>query len=78
MNILFAKEVAESRKVIMQQRFAARENDLANSEVFERSAMTLQILRSKLIVVFTLPDIAHDTAAVAPAVHVQNENRQSV
>ena len=74
-NILFAKKVAESRKIIMQQRFTTCENDLADTKVFEREAMTLQILRSKLIIVFTLPDIAHDTAAVTPAVYVQDENR---
>jgi hypothetical protein len=69
-NIQLAKEVAEGRKIIVQQRFTAGENDLADTKIFEREAMALKILRPKLIIVFALPDITHDTAAVTPAVYV--------
>ena len=34
MNLPFAKKVAESGEIVVQQRFAACENDLANAKVF--------------------------------------------
>jgi hypothetical protein len=70
MNILLMEKAAKSCQVIVQQRLTASENDLSDTKVFEREAMALQILRSQLIIVFALPDIAHDTATVAPAVYV--------
>jgi hypothetical protein len=39
--------------------------------------MTLQILGAHLLTGFTLPDVAHDTAAVAATVGVQDENGNS-
>src|SRR5580658_3749147 len=39
--------------------------------------MPLQIGCGKLRATFALPDIAHDTAAIAVAVHVENQNRQT-
>ena len=76
-NLPFTKEIAQSGEIVVQQRFAAGENDVANAEIFERCAMTFQVLHSNLVVGFTLPDIAHDAAAVAAAVGVQDEDRQS-
>src|SRR5580704_10856712 len=49
-NLLLAKEVTEGREVAVQQRFAARENDLTNTKVFEGCAVTFEILCANLIV----------------------------
>lgn len=75
MNLSFAKKVAESGEVVMHQGFATGQNDLTNSEAFKGCAVTLQILRAHLIVGFALPDVAHDTAAVAAAVNVEDQDR---
>ena len=40
-NSLLAKEVAQSREVTVQERFATRENNMADAKVFERRAVTL-------------------------------------
>jgi hypothetical protein len=76
-NLPVAKEVAESGKIVMKQRFAASENDPSDAQIFERCTVTLQILRVHLVVGLALPDVAHDTAAVAATVGVQDEDRQS-
>jgi hypothetical protein len=39
--------------------------------------VTFQILRAHLVVGFALPDVAHDTAAVASIVSVQDEDGQA-
>ena len=39
--------------------------------------MTFQILRSYLLVGFAFPDVAHDAAAVAAVVGVEDEDRQT-
>jgi hypothetical protein len=39
--------------------------------------VAFQILRAHLVVGFSLPDVAHHTTAVAAAVSVQDEDRQS-
>jgi hypothetical protein len=77
MDILVAKEVAESGEIVVQQRFTAGKNDLSNAQLFERCAMTFHILHTDLIIGFALPDVAHDTAAVTATVGVQNEDGQS-
>jgi hypothetical protein len=77
MNLPVAKEVAECGEVIVQQRFAACENHLSNTKVFYGFVVTLQILRAHLLVGLALPDVAHDTAAVAATVGVQYEDGQS-
>jgi hypothetical protein len=38
-NLSIAKKIAESGKIIVQQRFATCKNDLPNTKVFERGAM---------------------------------------
>ena len=73
-NLSFAEKIAQSGKIVVQQRFAACKNDLTNTKVFERSAMTLQILGAHLLTGFALPNVAHDTAAVTAIVGVQDEN----
>jgi hypothetical protein len=40
-NLTFAEKIAQSGKIVVQQRFAAGKNDLTNAKVFERAAMTL-------------------------------------
>jgi hypothetical protein len=77
MNLPVAKKIAESGEIIVKQRFAACKNDLSNTKVFERYAVMFQILRTHLVSGFALPDVAHDTAAVASTVGVQDEDRQS-
>jgi hypothetical protein len=76
-NLPVAKEVAKSGKIVVKQRFAACENDPSDAQIFERCTVTLQILRAHLVAGFALPDVAHDTAAVAATVGVQDENGQS-
>ena len=71
------KEIAESEEIGVKQRFAACKNDLSNTKVFERCAVMFQILDPHLVVGVTLPDVAHDTAAVAATVGVQDEDWQS-
>ena len=39
--------------------------------------MTFQILRAYLLVGFALPDVAHDAAAVAATVGVEDEDREA-
>jgi hypothetical protein len=73
-NLSFAEKIAQSGKIVVQQRLAACKNDLTNAKVFERSAMTLQILGAHLLTGFAFPDIAHETAAVAATVGIQDEN----
>jgi hypothetical protein len=75
-NLLFEKKIAESSEIVVQERFTARENDLANAKISQRCTVTFQILRLNLIVGLALPDVAHDATAVAAAVGIQDENRQ--
>jgi hypothetical protein len=76
MNLPVAKKRAESGEIIVKQRFAACENDLSNTKVFERCAVMFQVLRTHLISGFALPDVTHDTAAVASTVGVQDKDGQ--
>jgi hypothetical protein len=39
--------------------------------------VAFEILRAHLLVGFTLPDVAHDTAAVTSVVSIKNENGQA-
>jgi hypothetical protein len=75
LNLPIAKEVAKSRKIVVQQRFAAREDNLSDAKSLYRVMVTFQIPRSHLFVGFALPDVAHDTAAVASTVSVEDEDR---
>ena len=76
-NLPFGKEIAQGGEIVVHQRFASSEDDVANAEIFERCTVPLQILNAYLVVGFTLPDVAHDAAAVATAVSVQDEDRES-
>jgi hypothetical protein len=77
MNLSLAKEVAESGEIVVQQWFAACKNDLSNAKVFDRCTVMFEILGAHLVVGVALPDVAHDTAAVAATVGVQDEDWQS-
>jgi hypothetical protein len=76
MNLPVAQKIAESGEIIVKQRFAACKHDLSNAKIFERCAVMFQILRTHLVVGFALPNVAHDTAAVASTVGVQDEDGQ--
>jgi hypothetical protein len=76
-NLPVAKKIAQREEIVVQQRFAAGKNDLTNAKVFERRAVPFQILGAHLVTGFALPYVAHDTAAVASSVGVQDENGQS-
>ena len=71
-NLPVTKKVAERGEVVMQQWFAACENNMLNAKSLQRIVMTFQILRAYLLAGFALPDVAHDAAAVASAVSVQD------
>lgn len=76
-NLPVTKEVAESGEVIVEQRFAACENDMPNTKCFERVVVTLQVLRANLVAAVTLPDVAHDATTIASSVGVEDEDRQT-
>ncbi len=73
--LLFAEKLAKRAQIAVQQRFAARQHDLPDTQIAQRRAMTLQVGDPHLFVRLPLPDVAHDTAAVAVAVDVQNQDR---
>jgi hypothetical protein len=73
-NLLVAKEIAERGEVAVKQRFAACKNGLSNTKIFERPAVPLQILGAYLVTGFAFPYVAHDTAAVAATMGVQDED----
>jgi hypothetical protein len=74
MNLPIPKKVTESGEIVMHQGFPTGKNDLANTEDFEGCAVALQILRAHLVVGFALPYVAHNTAAIAAAVNVEDQD----
>src|ERR1700742_954549 len=74
-NVLLTKKPAKSVKIVVQQRLTAGQHHLPHPELAQRYSMAIQIGHSHLLVRLTLPDITHDTAAVAVSVDIQNENR---
>ncbi len=61
----------------MQQRLSAGKDHLANAKPQERFAMARKICQIKFLAVFSLPDIAHQAAAVTVLVDVQQKNRKA-
>ncbi len=68
------KEVTEGREVAVQERLASGEDDLAHAEVAKRDAVAFEADSLKFGGGVALPDVAHDAAAVATAVDVEDEN----
>jgi hypothetical protein len=66
---------AELRPFGIEQRFPTGENYPANSKVTDRFYMWLQIKEAEGTRILVFPDVAHDAAAVAGGVRVQDENR---
>jgi hypothetical protein len=56
----------------MEQRFSAGKNNLANAEMTQRRSMPIKIRYPDLLMDLPLPDIAHDAAAVAVGMDIQN------
>ncbi len=77
MNLPVAKEVAEGGEIVVEQRFAAGENNLSDAKSFYRATVAFEILCAQLLVGFAFPDVAHDTAAVASTVGVEDEDGQA-
>jgi hypothetical protein len=61
----------------MQQRLAARKNNLTYSKPHNRCAMTLEIYEVKLFAIFPLPDITHQAPAVAVLMDIQQKDWQA-
>ncbi len=47
---------------------------MSNAEAMYRQAVAFQIFRFDLLIGFAFPDIAHDAAAIASAMNIQDEN----
>ena len=60
----------------MHQRLAARENYPAHSQRLNIAGVMFEIGDRKLLYGVNLPDVAHQTTAIAAAVWVQDQDRQ--
>ena len=74
-DLLLQKKLAERGQIAVQQRFAAGQDHLADTEIAQRRAMAIQVGDSDLLMRFPLPDVTHDAAAVAVGVDIQNQDR---
>ena len=69
---------AEFEDAGMHERLAARKNDPLNVQVRDAAQLTFQFLTGQGVYIGALPDVAHDAAAVAPAIGIDNQDRQSL
>jgi len=76
MDVEAAEELADCLHVAVEKRLAAGENDVTNAEVLHGLAMTFEGFRGELFAVGALPDVAHDAAAVAERVRVEDQDGQ--
>jgi hypothetical protein len=77
-DILLTEEVAERRQVAVQQRLTTGQYDLPNPELSQRETMPFEIGSFDLLILFTLPDVAHHAAAVASAMHIKDQDRKGL
>lgn len=76
--VQIAEELAEGLKITVKKRFASSKDDLPDSEADHRVTMAFEVCDGQFPEIRTLPDIAHNAAAVALGVNVQNEDRQMI
>ena len=75
-NALRAEERAELRKLRVHEGLAAGEHDPANAKTTDGRKLTLEFNGGEGSCVASLPDVAHDAAAVAGAVCINHEDGQ--
>ncbi len=74
---LIAKDGADLRELWIHKRLAAGEHDPADAETANRFELRLQLPDPEDFVFAIFPDVAHDAAAVAGAVRVDDQDRKS-
>ena len=64
------------RKLRIHEGLATGEHDPANAETTDGRKLTLEVNGGEGFCVASLPDVAHDAAAVAGAVCINHKDRQ--
>jgi hypothetical protein len=67
----FVEEIAQARKVAVKERLSAGENYITHAEGDHRSAVAFEVRNREFTTFGTLPNIAHDAAAIAQCVNVE-------
>jgi hypothetical protein len=70
------EEIAQARKVAVKEGLSAREDYITYAEGDHRSAVAFEVRDREFTTFGTLPDIAHDAAAVAQCVNIEQQDWQ--
>jgi len=77
-DILRAEETAEAEKVGMHEGFAAGENDPLDAEAGDVGGVAFKVGGGDFLSGIGFPDVAHDAAAVAAAVRVEDQYGEGI